>query len=35
MALLIFTLVHIAMIVLAGFRARVRAMVTGAAEEPQ
>lgn len=35
MALLVFTVVHIAMIVLAGFRARVRAMVTGAAEEPQ
>jgi len=34
-ALLIFTLVHVAMIVLAGFRTRVRAMVTAVAEEPQ
>ena len=31
-ALVIFTLVHIAMIVLAGFRPRTRAMITGAAE---
>jgi thiosulfate reductase cytochrome b subunit len=31
-ALVLFTLVHVAMIVLAGFRSRVRAMITGAAE---
>jgi thiosulfate reductase cytochrome b subunit len=34
-ALVLFTLVHVAMIVLGGFRARVRAMITGVAEEPQ
>ena len=31
-ALVAFTLVHVAMVVVAGFRARVRAMITGAAE---
>ena len=31
-ALVLFTLVHVTMIILAGFRARVRAMITGAAE---
>lgn len=31
-ALVMFTLVHVTMIILAGFRARVRAMITGAAE---
>jgi len=35
MALLIFTLVHVAMIVLAGFRTRVRAMITAVREEPE
>ena len=34
-ALVFFTLVHVTMIVLAGFRSRVRAMITGAAEAPQ
>src|SRR5262245_60367828 len=31
-ALVVFTIVHVAMIVLAGFRSRVRAMITGEAE---
>lgn len=31
--LVLFTLVHVSMIILAGFRSRVRAMITGAAEE--
>ncbi len=31
-ALVLFTLVHVTMIILAGFRSRVRAMITGAAE---
>jgi thiosulfate reductase cytochrome b subunit len=34
-ALVLFTLVHVTMIVLAGFRTRVRAMITGAAEPRQ
>ena len=34
-ALVLFTIVHVAMIVLAGFRSRVGAMITGAAEERQ
>jgi thiosulfate reductase cytochrome b subunit len=34
-ALVLFTLVHVMMITLAGFRARVRAMITGAAAERQ
>lgn len=34
-ALVLFTLVHVTMIVLAGFRSRVRAMITGAAEAQQ
>ena len=32
-ALVLFTLVHVSMIILAGFRARVGAMITGTAEE--
>ena len=31
-ALVLFTIVHVTMIILAGFRARVRAMITGEAE---
>ena len=31
-ALVLFTIVHVTMIILAGFRSRVRAMITGAAE---
>jgi thiosulfate reductase cytochrome b subunit len=34
-ALVLFTLVHVAMVILAGFRARVRAMITGTAESRQ
>jgi thiosulfate reductase cytochrome b subunit len=34
-ALVLFTIVHVLMVVLAGFRARVRAMITGAAETPR
>jgi len=34
-ALVLFTLAHVTMIILAGFRARVRAMITGTAEAPQ
>ena len=34
-ALVLFTLVHVTMIILAGFRSRVGAMITGAAEERQ
>lgn len=34
-ALVLFTLVHVAMIALAGFRSRVRAMITGPAEAAQ
>ena len=34
-ALVLFTLLHVAMIVLAGFRSRVRAMITGQAESTQ
>ncbi|MEP7066518.1 MAG: cytochrome b/b6 domain-containing protein [Gemmatimonadota bacterium] len=34
-ALVLFTLVHVTMIIVAGFRSRVRAMITGAAESPQ
>lgn len=33
--LVFFTLVHVTMIILAGFRSRMRAMITGAAEAPQ
>src|SRR5947207_198557 len=33
-ALVIFLLVHVFMVVLAGFRSRVRAMITGRASEP-
>lgn len=33
--LVLFTLAHVTMIILAGFRARVRAMITGAAESRQ
>jgi len=33
-ALVVFTIVHVLMIVLAGFRSRVGAMITGTAEEP-
>jgi thiosulfate reductase cytochrome b subunit len=31
-ALVLFTIVHVTMIVVAGFRSRVRAMITGVAE---
>jgi thiosulfate reductase cytochrome b subunit len=31
-ALVLFTIVHVTMIILAGFRSRVRAMITGEAE---
>jgi thiosulfate reductase cytochrome b subunit len=34
-ALVLFTLVHVAMITLAGFRSRVRAMITETAEAQQ
>jgi thiosulfate reductase cytochrome b subunit len=34
-ALVLFTIVHVLMVVLAGFRARVRSMITGAAETPR
>ena len=34
-ALVLFTLVHVAMIMLAGFRSRVQAMITGAVESAQ
>jgi len=33
-ALVLFTLVHVLMVILAGFRPRVRAMISGAAETP-
>ena len=33
-ALVLFVIVHVLMVVLAGFRARVRSMITGAAETP-
>jgi thiosulfate reductase cytochrome b subunit len=33
--LVLFTVVHVAMIIIAGFRARVGAMITGGAEEPR
>jgi thiosulfate reductase cytochrome b subunit len=34
-ALVLFTIVHVLMVVLAGFRGRVRSMITGAAETPR
>ena len=34
-ALVLFTIVHVTMVILAGFRSRVRAMITGAAETPR
>jgi thiosulfate reductase cytochrome b subunit len=34
-ALVLFLLVHVLMVILAGFRSRVRAMITGRAAEPQ
>ena len=34
-ALVMFTIVHVVMIIIAGFRSRVRAMITGTAEHGQ